>query len=124
MPADRLDGPARPPGTHSRTAAPPAHARREPHRLAARAGRRAGRAGRCHPDSVSGSPGADDNASGVAVLPETARLLSEAPVPLRTRAHSDSPTASSGSSPRRPPEARAGGLRDYERLATSPRPPP
>jgi acetylornithine deacetylase/succinyl-diaminopimelate desuccinylase-like protein len=34
-----------------------------------------------HLDSVSGSPGADDNASGVAVLLETARLLSEAPVP-------------------------------------------
>ncbi|MFI6858179.1 M28 family peptidase [Streptomyces sp. NPDC050416] len=33
-----------------------------------------------HLDSVSGSPGADDNASGVAVLLETARLLSEAPV--------------------------------------------
>ncbi|WP_151481111.1 M28 family peptidase [Streptomyces albicerus] len=36
-----------------------------------------------HLDSVSGSPGADDNASGVAVLLETARLLSEAPVPPR-----------------------------------------
>ncbi|MFD7283049.1 M28 family peptidase [Streptomyces sp. NPDC059862] len=36
-----------------------------------------------HLDSVSGSPGADDNASGVAVLLETARLLSEASVPPR-----------------------------------------
>lgn len=36
-----------------------------------------------HLDSVSGSPGADDNASGVAVLLETARLLAEAPVPPR-----------------------------------------
>lgn len=36
-----------------------------------------------HLDSVSGSPGADDNASGVAVLLETARLLAAAPVPPR-----------------------------------------
>ncbi|WP_308429412.1 M28 family peptidase [Streptomyces albiflavescens] len=36
-----------------------------------------------HLDSVSGSPGADDNASGVAAVLETARLLSEAPVPPR-----------------------------------------
>ncbi|MFB7504640.1 MULTISPECIES: M28 family peptidase [Streptomyces] len=36
-----------------------------------------------HLDSVSGSPGADDNASGVAVVLETARLLSAAPVPPR-----------------------------------------
>ncbi|PWI15272.1 peptidase M28 [Streptomyces sp. Act143] len=36
-----------------------------------------------HLDSVSGSPGADDNASGVAVLLETARLLAEAPAPAR-----------------------------------------
>ncbi|KUN18208.1 peptidase M28 [Streptomyces antibioticus] len=36
-----------------------------------------------HLDSVSGSPGADDNASGVAVLLETARLLAAAPVPAR-----------------------------------------
>ncbi|MFJ5035979.1 M28 family peptidase [Streptomyces sp. NPDC088560] len=34
-----------------------------------------------HLDSVSGSPGADDNASGVAVLLETARLLSGMQVP-------------------------------------------
>lgn len=33
-----------------------------------------------HVDSVQGSPGADDNASGVAVLLETARLLREAEV--------------------------------------------
>lgn len=36
-----------------------------------------------HLDSVSGSPGADDNASGVAVILETARLLAAAPVPAR-----------------------------------------
>ncbi|WP_046730224.1 M28 family peptidase [Streptomyces humi] len=36
-----------------------------------------------HLDSVSGSPGADDNASGVAVVLETARLLAGAPVPPR-----------------------------------------
>ncbi|MEU1268532.1 M28 family peptidase [Streptomyces sp. NPDC005799] len=36
-----------------------------------------------HLDSVSGSPGADDNASGVAVVLETARLLAAAPVPPR-----------------------------------------
>ncbi|MFF4902794.1 M28 family peptidase [Streptomyces sp. NPDC001068] len=34
-----------------------------------------------HLDSVSGSPGADDNASGVAVVLETARLLAGAPTP-------------------------------------------
>ncbi|KOG70807.1 peptidase M28 [Streptomyces antibioticus] len=33
-----------------------------------------------HLDSVSGSPGADDNASGVAVVLETARLLGRLPV--------------------------------------------
>jgi Zn-dependent M28 family amino/carboxypeptidase len=33
-----------------------------------------------HLDSVMGTPGADDNASGVAVLLETARLLSQSPV--------------------------------------------
>jgi Zn-dependent M28 family amino/carboxypeptidase len=36
-----------------------------------------------HFDSVQGSPGADDNASGVAVLLEAARLLSK--TPLRTQ---------------------------------------
>jgi hypothetical protein len=37
-----------------------------------------------HYDTVAGSPGADDNASGVAVLLEIARLLGRAPrVPLR-----------------------------------------
>ncbi|MEV7080856.1 M28 family peptidase [Streptomyces sp. NPDC093516] len=36
-----------------------------------------------HLDSVSGSPGADDNASGVAVLLETARLLAGTPAPAR-----------------------------------------
>ena len=36
-----------------------------------------------HFDSVQGSPGADDNASGVAVLLEAARLLSK--IPLRTQ---------------------------------------
>lgn len=34
-----------------------------------------------HLDSVSGSPGADDNASGVAALLETARLLATLPTP-------------------------------------------
>ncbi|MFJ5263822.1 M28 family peptidase [Streptomyces sp. NPDC088387] len=34
-----------------------------------------------HLDSVSGSPGADDNASGVAVVLEAARLLARLPVP-------------------------------------------
>jgi Zn-dependent M28 family amino/carboxypeptidase len=33
-----------------------------------------------HLDSVIGTPGADDNASGVAVLLETARLLSQVPI--------------------------------------------
>ncbi|MER6686082.1 M28 family peptidase [Streptomyces olivaceoviridis] len=36
-----------------------------------------------HLDSVSGSPGADDNASGVAVVLETARLLAASPVAPR-----------------------------------------
>lgn len=36
-----------------------------------------------HMDSVSGSPGADDNASGVAVVLETARLLARATVPVK-----------------------------------------
>lgn len=36
-----------------------------------------------HLDSVSGSPGADDNASGVAVVLETARLLAAAPTAPR-----------------------------------------
>ncbi|MER6165559.1 M28 family peptidase [Streptomyces violaceorubidus] len=36
-----------------------------------------------HLDSVDGSPGADDNASGVAVVLETARLLAAAPIAPR-----------------------------------------
>ncbi|MFE3904974.1 M28 family peptidase [Streptomyces sp. NPDC059153] len=32
-----------------------------------------------HPDSVDGSPGTDDDASGVAMVLETARLLSRPP---------------------------------------------
>ncbi|MGH7256427.1 MAG: M28 family peptidase, partial [Nitrospirales bacterium] len=38
-----------------------------------------------HYDSVSGSPGADDNASGLAVLLEAARLLRIAAVPREIR---------------------------------------
>src|SRR5207244_3693598 len=38
-----------------------------------------------HYDSVSGSPGADDNATGVAVLMEISRALAKAPLKRRLR---------------------------------------